>query len=257
MEAESSHRETPANLLYELLIAGATLSRWALFVRREFGDAEQRARALVFLPVIGLIAGIVFAFIDRALGALLSPVARSVAIIFLIEIAAGGLDALGIADLVDAIRIGSRPASTGLARIRPVGALAALAWFVAVACSLARIHDPASRSGTLVMATMLSRWAMVPIGYGLRPLERWGLGAPYEGPIRFREFSVSRAVALGLTMALYENLGLVVIVVLALTILAIRLVLSRRLDGAAGYALAGGMAMCELMIFATMAVFAA
>ncbi len=65
----------------------------------------------------------------------------------------------------------------------------------AVFC-LSRIHDPASRSATLVMASMLSRWALVPIGYGLRPLERWGLGVPYEGPIRFREFSVSSAVAL-------------------------------------------------------------
>jgi cobalamin synthase len=253
MEAEPSHRETPANLVFELLIAVATLSRWSLFARREFGDAEQRARALVFLPVIGLVAGIIFAFFDRTLGSLLSPMPRSLLAILVIEVAAGGLDALGIADLVDAIRIGARPASTGLARIGPVGALAAIAWFIVASCLLARIHDPASRSGTLVMATLLSRWAMVPIGYGLRPLERWGLGVPYEGPIRFREFSVSSAIALGLTMALYENVGLAVIVVLAVMILFLRLALSRRLGGAAGYALAGGMAMCELVIFATMA----
>lgn len=253
MEAESSHRETPGNLLHELLIAIATLSRWSLFARREFGDAAQRARALVFMPVIGLIAGIVFALIDRTLGSFLSPTPRSLLVISLIEVTAGGLDALGIADLTDAIRIGSRPASTGLARIGPVGALAAIAWFIATVCLLARIHDPAGRSGALVMASMLSRWAMVPIGYGLRPLERWGLGVPYEGPIRFREFSVSSAVAFGLTMALYENVGLAVIVALALTILAMRLVLSRRLGGAAGYALAGGMAVCELVVLATMA----
>jgi adenosylcobinamide-GDP ribazoletransferase len=253
VEAELSHRETPANLAQEALIAIATLSRWSLFARREFGDAEQRARALVFLPIIGLIAGVVLAFIDRALVDLLAPMTRSVIVIMLIEVASGGIDVLGIADLVDAIRIGSRPASTGLARIGPIGALAAIAWFIAAAYSLAWIHDPASRSAALVMASMLSRWAIIPIGYGLRPLERWGLGVPYEGPIRFREFSISSAVALGLTMALYENVGLAVIVALALTILAMRLVLSRRLGGAAGYALAGGMAVCELVIFAVMA----
>ena len=54
-------------------------------------------------------------------------------------------------------------------------------------------------------------------------------------------------------MALYENVGLAVIVALALTILAMRLVLSRRLGGAAGYALAGGMAMCMLVVLAAMA----
>ncbi len=253
MEAQPSHRETPANLAHETIIAVATLSRWSLFARRDFGDAEQRARALVFLPLIGLLAGVVFAVADRTFSDFLSPMARSIIVILLIEAATGGIDALGIADLIDAIRIGSRPASTGLARIGPVGALAALAWFLASACALSRIHDPASRSAALVMASMLSRWAIIPIGYGLRPLERWGLGVPYEGPIRFREFSVSSAVALGLVMGLYENVGLAVIVALALTILAMRLVLSRRLGGAAGYALAGGMAVCELVILAVMA----
>jgi cobalamin synthase len=253
VEAELSHRETLANLAQELLIAIATLSRWSLFAPREFGDAEQRARALVFLPLVGLVGGIVFAFIDRNLSGLLSPMPRSLAVILLIEVATGGIDALGIADLIDAIRIGPRPASTGLARIGPIGALAAIAWFLAAAYSFSRIHDPASRSGTLVMASMLSRWTIVPIGYGLRPLERWGLGVRFEGPIRFREFSVSSAMALGLTLALYENVGLVVIVALALTILAMRLVLSRRLGGAAGYALAGSIAVCELVVFSVMA----
>ena len=254
MEVESQHREAPANLAREFVIAIATLSRWSLLVRREFGDPDQRARALMFLPILGLIAGIIFALIDRALNGLLSPIEQSLIVILLIEVAAGAIDVFGLADLVDAIRIGSRPASTGLARIGPLGALAAIASLAAAGSLLARIHDPASRSAALVMSLMLSRWSLVPIAYGLRPLERWGLGVPYEGPIRFREFSISSAIALGLTMALYENVGLAVIVVLALTILALRLILSRRLGGAAGYALAGGMAICKIVVLATMAL---
>ncbi len=253
IEAAPSHRETPANLARESIIAIATISRWSLFARRKFGDAEQRARALVFLPIVGLIAGVIFAFLDRTLTDFLSPLARSIFVIMLIEVATGGIDALGIADTVDAIRIGSRPASTGLARIGPIGALAAIVWFLASAYALSRIHDPASRGAALVMASMLSRWAIIPIGYGLRPLERWGLGVPYEGPIRFREFSISSAVALALTMGLYENVGLVAIIAIALTILALRLVLSRPLRRAAGYALGGGMAVCELVVFGVMA----
>jgi cobalamin synthase len=254
MEAEAPHRETPANLAQEFLIAMATLSRWSLLARRGFGDAEQRPRALMFAPVAGLIAGIVFAFIDRMLADLLAPVPRSLVVFALFEVAAGGVDLLGVADLVDAIRIGARPASTGLARIGPIGALAAIASLLVEVALLARIHDPASRSAALVMSLMLSRWTLVPMGYGLRPLERWGLGVPYEGPIRFREFSVSSAIALGLTMGLYENVGLVVIIALALTILALRLILSRRLGGAAGYALAGGMAISKIVVLATMAI---
>ena len=246
METDAPHRETPANLAREFIIAIATLSRWSLLARGEFGDAEARARAMVFLPIIGLVAGVGFAFLDRSIGS-------SCALIAMIEVAAGAMDVIGIADLVAAIRIGSRPASTGIARIGPLGAFAAIVWFIATSYLLGRIGEPADRSAALVMAIMLSRWALVPIAYGLRPLERWGLGVPYEGPIRFREFSISSAGAIFLTMTLYENVGLAIIVALALTILAMRLVLSRRLGGAAGYALAGGMALCELVVIATMA----
>ena len=103
------------------------------------------------------------------------------------------------------------------------------------------------------MAMMLSRWAIIPIGYGLKPLEHWGLGVPYAGGISFREFAVSSVVALGLTMGLYQNVGLAVIIVLALTILAMRLVLSRRMGGAAGYMLVGGCALVEVVTFAVLA----
>jgi cobalamin synthase len=252
MEAESPHRETPANLAHEFVIAVATLSRWSLLARREFGDAEQRARALIFLPIIGLVEGVVIAFFDRMLSG--SFLTRSFLALALVEITLGAMDLLGVADLIDAVRIGSRPASTGLARIGPLGALAAIASFIAAVLMLAHIHDGASRSAAIVMSLMLSRWSLVPTAYGLRPLERWGLGVPYQGSIRFREFSASSAIALGLTMALYENVGLVVIIALALTILALRLVLSRRLGGAAGYALAGGMAISKIVVLAMMAL---
>ena len=253
MEPQASHSDTDLrNLLHELLIAIATLSRWSLFAGGEFGDAEQRARALIFVPLIGLVAGVVLASIDLILGGVLSTTARSLVAILLLEIVTGGMTALGVADSADAIRIGSRPASTGIARIGPVGAIAAIAWFVSAVYLLSRIHDPTGRNAALVMATTLSRWAIVPIGYGLRPLERWGLGVPYENGIRFREFAVSSVIAIGVTMGLYENVGLAVIVALALTILGLRLVFSRRLGGAAGYALAGGMAVCVLVIFAVL-----
>ena len=253
MEDERAQIEAGGgSLLVEALLAAAALSRWSLLGESRTGDAEQRARAMVFVPVIAVVGGIIFALIDHALGTILGPVARSFVIIMVMEIAAGAMDALGIADIIGAVRQGSRPASTGLARIGPLGAIGAIAWFAAAVYLLSRIVDPAGRSSALVMSTMLSRWAIVPIGYGLKPLERWGLGIPYEGGIRFREFAASSAVALGLTLGLYENVGLAVIVAVALTILGLRLLLSRRVGGVGGYSLAGGMAVCELVTLAVL-----
>jgi hypothetical protein len=103
------------------------------------------------------------------------------------------------------------------------------------------------------MAMMLSRWALVPIGYGLKQLEHWGLGVPYEGGISFREFAISSVVALGLTLGLYQNVGLAVIIALALTVLAVRLIVNARMRGASGYMLAGGCAIVEIVTLAVLA----
>lgn len=253
MEPQSEPVEAPrGNLLMEAAAAAAMLSRWTLLSERPFGDAPSRARATVFVPMVGFAAGVVFALADRAISALAGEPLRSLASIALIELASGAMDLVGIADLFDAIRRGSRPASTGLARIGPLGAAAALAWFALSVWLLRRIAAPEGRSAALVMAAMLSRWSIVPVAYGLRPLERWGLGIPFEGGIRFREFAASSALALGLTMGLYENVGLAVLVALALAILALRLLLSRRLGGVAGYTLAGSAAVCEVVALAVL-----
>ncbi len=240
-------------LLFDAVLAVATLTLWPLVDERSQGTASQRARAMVYFPVVGFILGIVLAVVDRAAGFVAGAMGRSVIVLIVATALSLGLANRGVADTVEVLRRGTRPASTGLTRIGPAGAVAAIAAFAFEVWCLSRISDDAGRAGALVMAMMLSRWAIIPIGYGLKPLEHWGLGIPYEGGISFREFAVSSVVALGLTMGLYQNVGLAVIVVLALTILAMRLVLSRRMGGASGYMLAGGCALVEVVTFAVLA----
>jgi cobalamin synthase len=196
---------------------------------------------------------VILAIVDRTAGFLCGPAGRSFVVLIVGAVLSLGLANRGVADTVEVLRRGMRPASTGLTRIGPLGASAVLAAFAFEIWCLSRIVDDAGRAGAIVMAMMLSRWAIIPIGYGLKPLEHWGLGIAYEGGISFREFAVSSVVALGLTMGLYQNVGLAVIVALALTILAMRLVLSRRMGGAAGYMLAGGCGLVEVVTFAVLA----
>jgi hypothetical protein len=121
---------------------------------------------------------------------------------------------------------------------------------------LSTIANPAVRTGALVMASMLGRWSIVPVAFGLKAGERWGLGVPFEGGIEFQEFAVSSVIALGLTLALYAGLGLIVIVVLALLILGLRFLFSRRFGGTPGFALAGASAIVEIVVVATLAIVA-
>lgn len=256
MEMEAEHETVPttfSDLLLEAILAVASLTLWPILDERSQGSAAQRARATIYFPVVGFLLGVVLALVDRAAGAVFGPLARSILVMIAAAALSLGLTNRGIADTVAAIRLGARPSSTGLARIGPVGAFAAIFAFALEVWLLSRITGDAGRAGAIVMAMMLSRWSIVPIGYGMKPLEHWGLGVPYAGGIRFREFAVSSVVALGLTMGLYQNVGLAVIVVLALTILAMRLLFSRKMGGVSGYALAGGCAVVEVVTFAVLA----
>jgi adenosylcobinamide-GDP ribazoletransferase len=240
-------------LAFEAVLAVASLTLWPILDERSQGSAANRSRAMVYFPIVGLALGVIIVIVDRAAGLVVGTVARSIVVLVAGAALSLGLANRGVADLAEALRRGRRPASTALARIGPLGAVAAVGAFVFETWCLSRITDDAGRAGAIVMAMMLSRWAIVPIGYGLRPLEHWGLGVPYAGGLSFREFAVSSVVALGLTMGLYQNVGLAVIVVLALTILAIRLLLSRRIGGASGYTLAGGCGLIEVVTFAVLA----
>jgi adenosylcobinamide-GDP ribazoletransferase len=240
-------------LLFEAVLAVATLTLWPILDERSQGTAAQRSRAMIYFPIVGFVLGVILAIVDKAVSFVAGPAGRSFVVLIAASVLSLGLANRGVADTVEVLRRGMRPASTGLARIGPVGAAAAIAAFAIEIWCLSRITDDAGRAGAIVMAMMLSRWAIIPIGYGLKPLEHWGLGIPYAGGISFREFAVSSVVALGFTMGLYQNVGLAVIVVLALTILAMRLVLSRRMGGTSGYMLAGACALVEVVTFAVLA----
>ncbi|HEY6395329.1 MAG TPA: adenosylcobinamide-GDP ribazoletransferase [Candidatus Binataceae bacterium] len=241
------------DFICEASLAAATLTLWPILGDSSSGTAAQRGRAFAYIPIVGLAIGVLLAEIDRLLAPTLRLVPRSSAVVLVSTILSLGLNWRGFADTIEALRQGARPASTGLARISPIGAFAALAAFALEIYCLSAITDREGRASALIMATMLSRWSTAPVGYGLKPLERWGLGVPYEGGINFTEFAISSVIALGLTMTLYQVVGLLVIVVLAILILAIRLLYSRRLGGAAGYALAGAIAVVELIILAALA----
>ena len=244
--------EPRRDLLREAWLAAAACTRW---IPSPYSPAEafaqEHARALVFLPVFGLLIGIVLALCDRAAGAVLAPLSRSALTIAAAVLVSGGLLPLGFARTVVALIL--RKAPGGTRATRWCGAIAALLMLIGETLALAALSSPPARARALVLAMLLSRWAIVPIGYGLKPLEQTGLGIPYFGGITFIEFGVGSVIALSAAMGLYDVVGLAAIVAVALTILGLRLLLSRRLGGVGGNALAAGAAVCELVTLAVLA----
>src|SRR5262249_52733390 len=148
----------------------------------------------------------------------------------------------GVAHAVAALIGGANSPGISTAA-RALGAAAAVTLLALEILALGTIDSVPARARAMVLAMLLSRWAMVPIAYGLRPLEESGLGIPYRGGLTFTEFGFSSVIALGAAMGLYDVMGLAAIVAVALAILALRLLFSRRLGGVGGHALAAGAAV--------------
>lgn len=243
--------EPRRDLLREAWLAAAAGTRWIPSpYPQAVAFAQEHARALVFVPIFGLLIGIALALCDRAAGAVLPPLSRSALTIGLAVLFSGGLLPLGFARTVAALIAGKPLGRTHATRW--CGAIAALLMLAGETLALEALASPPARARALVLAMLLSRWAIVPIGYGLKPLEKTGLGIPYFGAITFLEFGISSVIALSAAMGLYDVVGLAAIVAVALTILGLRLLLSRRLGGVGGNALAAGATACELITLAVL-----
>lgn len=241
--------ERRRSFVREAWLAGAACMRWIPIPDSGAALTGQCARALVFLPIVGLVTGVAIALADRALGALAPMLPRSALTVAFAAALSGGLFPIGVARTVTALA-----SSDGNARAaRWLGVPAALLILAAEILALGLVGSAPARARALVLTMLLSRWAIVPIGYGLRPLEEPGLGIPYCGGLSFSEFAISSVIALGAAMGLYDVVGLAAIVAVALAILGLRLLFSRRLGGVGGHALAAGAAVCELVTIATLA----
>ena len=241
--------EPRRDLLREAWLAAAATTRWIPPPHWPTPDvALEHARALAYLPIFGLVTGLVLALCDHAFASVAPALVRSAMTISFAVGISGGLMPLGLARTVAALIAGRPPVRVRMAQA--LGAEAALLMLFAEIAALSAIASPPARARALVLAMLLSRWAIVPIGYGLPPLEKTGLGIAYFGRITFFEFGISSVIALSAAMGLYDVVGLAAIVAVALTILGLRLLISRRLGGAGGNALAAGAGVCELVTLA-------
>lgn len=245
--------ESRRDLIREAWLAASAVTRWIPPPRCEAVESpEQYTRALVFLPIAGLIIGVALALADRGFGAIAPPLPGSALTIALALLISAALQTKGVARTSGALMRGKSVNTVGWP-----GVIAAATMLIVEILALGTIVSAPGRARALVLAMLLSRWAIVPIGYGLRPLEESGLGIPYHGGITFSEFAISSVIALGAAMGLYDVVGLAAIVGVALTVLGLRLLFSRRLGGVGGHALAAGSAVCELVTIAVLAALSA
>ena len=215
------------------------------------------AGGLAFYPVVGLVLGALAAGVATATERVLPAAAGPAGVLALVALA-GARGARGLAAAAEALlRRGDAVIVRGRLRTvpGPLGIAAAGAALAARAAAAAVLPPPA-RTTALLLAPMLGAWAVVVECYGGTPTHASGKAAALVGRARFREFGWASVTALGMTLAVGEPIGLVIVLAASLATVGVRVYAYHRLGGLTGRLLAASRELVETVVLVTLGVLA-
>jgi adenosylcobinamide-GDP ribazoletransferase len=214
---------------------------------------EAIAGGLAFHPLVGLGLGAVAAAVAVATGRS-APVVAAPASVLVLLVLTRARGAGGLAAAAEALL---RPGPESVVRARMQRKPGALGIVVALAALVARIAalfvlPPATRTGALLVAPMLGAWAIVVQCYGGVPGRAGGPAAALVGRARFREFGWASVTAIGVTLAIGDAVGLVLVLAAAGVTVGLRVYAYRRLGGLTGRLLAATRELVETVVLVTL-----
>jgi adenosylcobinamide-GDP ribazoletransferase len=195
------------------------------------------AASMAWFPLIGLLMGIIFALEDRVLSFPLPHAIRSAIIVLSMAMLTGAVHLDGLADTADALGAGfDRVRALEILRDSRIGAFGAIALFFALALKLIAIETVFGRPrlAMLVVAPMLSRWAMVAVSYELDYLRSSGAGSAMLGRGRGRNLAIASLISIPTIFVFFMRKVIEAYVVAVITALVLRWCYRRWLGGITG-----------------------
>ncbi len=228
-------------------------------LRRDLPFSEEAlGHAATFFPMIGLILGGCLWLCDKIFF-FLPPPFLNLLLVAVLATLSRGLHLDGLADTADGF-LGStdRQRSLAIMKDSAVGTFGVLVVLLALFLKLRSLDLLAGgyRGAALLIAPMLGRWSCVVMAYSSRPARAEGLGWVFVRGVRFREFGLASVLALAVTFALVEIVGLVVFIPLATLTLLFTLYCNRRLGGVTGDTLGAMGEIIETSAFSLFALIA-
>jgi adenosylcobinamide-GDP ribazoletransferase len=206
-------------------------------VRIDSASDADVAASIAWFPLVGLLMGIAYALEDRALSFLLPHAIRSALVVLSMTMLTGALHLDGLADTADALGAGvDRRRALEILRDSRIGAFGAIALFFALALKLVSIATVFGkpRFAMLVLAPMLSRWAMVTVSYHIDYLRTSGAGSAMLARDGGRNLAIASIVALPAIIPFFSRKVIVAYVLAAIAALMLRRFYRRRLGGITG-----------------------
>jgi len=191
--------------------------------------------AAIFFPIIGLLLGTVLVLFDFPLRLLASPGLCAAVLVTILAFLTRALHLDGLSDTFDGLGAGGdRNRMLTVMDDSRVGAFGMIAVLLVLILKIEAIQSTdTDRWRMLLAAPILSRWAMVLLGYRSLPAKP-GLGSSFIGQLGSKHVAVATIIAIIFIAAMLRGVGIALIALTGLFTWAIKTYFHRRLGGITG-----------------------
>lgn len=214
------------------------------------------AEALGWYPFAGLLIGAALMLADRGLARLLPAGPAAALLVALLALISGGLHLDGVADTADGMAMqGDRAERLGVmseGNSGPAGVMALVLVLLAQWSAIAALPDPV-RPAALLLAPVLARWTVVPVGLLFRPARPRGLGHAMLQGLWPAAAPLATVIALGAAVALFGAPGLVLVLVAAVAAILLAGAAARLLDGVTGDVFGAAIEVAQVAVWMSLA----
>jgi len=213
-------------------------------------DDRTFAEALGWYPFAGLVIGVFLALADRGLTELLPPAPVAALTVALLALLSGGLHLDGVADTADGMAVqGDRARRLGVMSEGNTGPAGVMALVLVLLAEWAAISSlpPDARTAALILAPVLARWTVVPVGLLFRPARPRGLGHAIHSGMWPLAAPLATAIALAAALATFGVAGLVLMLLAAVSAVLIAGAASRMLQGVTGDVFGAGIEIAQVV----------
>jgi adenosylcobinamide-GDP ribazoletransferase len=191
--------------------------------------------AAIFFPIIGLLLGAVLVLSDFPLRLLASPGLCAAVLVAILAFLTRGLHLDGLSDTFDGLGAGGdRDQILNVMDDSHVGAFGMIAVLLVLILKIEAIQSTdVDRWRLLLAAPILSRWAMVVLGYRSLPVKP-GLGSSFMGHLENKHVAVASVISVMLLAVILRAGSIALILLTGLFTWAIKTYFHRRLGGING-----------------------
>ncbi len=215
-------------------------------------DDRVFAEALGWYPLTGLLIGAMLLLADRGLSQLLPAGPTAVLLVALLALGSGGLHLDGVADTADGMAIqGDRAARLGVmseGNTGPAGVMALVLVLLAEWTALAMLPEPV-RAPALLLAPLLARWTVVPVGIIFPSARPRGLGHAMQQGLWPVAAPLATAIAVGAALACFGAPGLVLVAVAAIAAVVLAGAAARMLEGVTGDVFGASIEVSQVVVW--------